>query len=98
MILDLHSQYFKPTLDMMEDDSLYPALAENCTPNPPPCTLADTDRAFESSYDVFGHDPGFTFPIFQADYSSQQQTADCRYSVPEGVVAIPDVREPTPYS
>jgi hypothetical protein len=47
---------------------------------------------------AFGHDPGFTFPIFQADYSSQQQTADCRYSVPEGVVAIPDVSCVTSFS
>lgn len=47
---------------------------------------------------AFGHDPGFTFPIFQADYSSQQQTADCRYSVPDGVVAIPDVSCVTSFS
>ena len=31
-----------------------------------------------------GHDPGFTHPIFLADYTSGKQTADCRYSVPGG--------------
>ena len=38
-----------------------------------------------------GHDPGFTYPIFKADYSAGKQTADCRYSVPNGLVVIPDV-------
>lgn len=38
-----------------------------------------------------GHDPGFTYPIFKADYSTGRQTADCRYSVPNGLVVIPDV-------
>ncbi len=26
-----------------------------------------------------GHDPGFTHPIFKADYSGLRKTADCRY-------------------
>ena len=38
-----------------------------------------------------GHDPGFTHPIFTADYSTKQQTTDCRYSVPKGLVVVPDV-------
>ncbi|XP_045208038.2 uncharacterized protein LOC123559932 [Mercenaria mercenaria] len=38
-----------------------------------------------------GHDPGFTYPIFHADYTSGGMTADCRYSVPDGLVVIPDV-------
>ena len=38
-----------------------------------------------------GHDPGFTLPIFSADYRSGYQTADCRYSVPRGIILIPDV-------
>ena len=28
-----------------------------------------------------GIDPGFTRPIFAADFSSQQKTADCRYTL-----------------
>ena len=38
-----------------------------------------------------GHDPGFTYPIFAANYKNGKQTADCRYSVPEGLVVVPDV-------
>ena len=38
-----------------------------------------------------GHDPGFTLPIFAADYRAGRQTADCRYSVPKGIILIPDV-------
>ena len=38
-----------------------------------------------------GHDPGFTHRIFTADYSTKQQTSDCRYSVPKGLVVVPDV-------
>ena len=45
-----------------------------------------------------GHDPGFTYPIFAADYSSGGQTADCRYSVPQGLVIIPDVSCVTSFS
>lgn len=45
-----------------------------------------------------GHDPGFTRPIFVADYSSGGQTSDCRYSVPEGMLVIPDVSCVTSFS
>ena len=38
-----------------------------------------------------GHDPGFTLPIFAADYNAGRQTADCRYSVPKGIILIPDI-------
>nr|KAG5687468.1 hypothetical protein BaRGS_030473 [Batillaria attramentaria] len=38
-----------------------------------------------------GHDPGFTLPIFSADYSAGHMSADCTHSVPKGVVLIPDV-------
>ncbi|XP_053397893.1 uncharacterized protein LOC128556506 [Mercenaria mercenaria] len=38
-----------------------------------------------------GHDPGFTYPIFSADYGKGKHTADCRFSVPEGLVVVPDV-------
>ena len=40
---------------------------------------------------AMGSDPGFQFPIFVADYSKQHHTADCRYSLPSGFVATPDV-------
>ncbi|KAH3885872.1 hypothetical protein DPMN_009870 [Dreissena polymorpha] len=45
-----------------------------------------------------GHDPGFTYPIFCHDYSSGGMTADCRYSVPRGLVIIPDVSCVTSFS
>ncbi|XP_045208113.2 uncharacterized protein LOC123559988 [Mercenaria mercenaria] len=45
-----------------------------------------------------GHDPGFTYPIFKADYSRGLQTADCRYSVPKGIVVVPDVSCITSFS
>nr|KAG5691857.1 hypothetical protein BaRGS_033461 [Batillaria attramentaria] len=45
-----------------------------------------------------GHDPGFTLPIFAADYSAGHMTADCRYSVPKGIVLIPDVSCITSFS
>ncbi|XP_060576710.1 uncharacterized protein LOC132734026, partial [Ruditapes philippinarum] len=38
-----------------------------------------------------GHDPGFSYPIFAANYDNKKQTADCRYSVPQGLVVVPDV-------
>ena len=38
-----------------------------------------------------GHDPGFTHPIFTADYSIKKQTSDCRYFVPKGLILVPDV-------
>lgn len=45
-----------------------------------------------------GHDPGFTHPIFLADYTSGKQTADCRYSVPAGLIVVPDVSCETSFS
>ncbi|XP_045197727.2 uncharacterized protein LOC123552271 [Mercenaria mercenaria] len=45
-----------------------------------------------------GHDPGFTYPIFSADYGNGLQTADCRYSVPKGLVVVPDVSCVTSFS
>lgn len=38
-----------------------------------------------------GHDPGFTLPIFEADYSDLRQSSDCRFSIPKGLVVVPDV-------
>ena len=48
--------------------------------------------------DFNGHDPGFTYPIFSSDYSAYRQTSDCRYSVPNGFVVIPDVSCVTSFS
>ena len=47
---------------------------------------------------AIGHDPGFTLPIFSADYRAGGQTADCRYSVPKGIILIPDVSCVTSFS
>lgn len=38
-----------------------------------------------------GHDPGFTYPIFRADYTKGLLSADCRYFVPGGLVMAPDI-------
>ncbi len=40
---------------------------------------------------AIGRDPGLTNPIFYADYTGQRQTSDCRYSIPAGLYAAPDV-------
>ena len=60
-------------------------------------SFPDLDYAF-FGYDILkgyplasGHDPGFTHPIFLSDYDSRKQTSDCRYSVPNGLVVVPDV-------
>ena len=60
-------------------------------------SFPDLDYAF-FGYDILkgyplasGHDPGFTHPIFLSDYESGKQTSDCRYSVPKGLVVVPDV-------
>lgn len=45
-----------------------------------------------------GHDPGFTLPIFKADYSAGHQSADCRFTIPKGVVIIPDISCITSFS
>lgn len=67
-------------------------------------SFPDLDYAF-FGYDVLkgyplepGHDPGFTHPIFLSNYSSGKQTSDCRYSVPEGLIVVPDVSCVTSFS
>ena len=45
-----------------------------------------------------GHDPGFTLPIFDANYSKPHFTADCRFSLPQGLVIVPDVSCVTDFS
>ena len=47
---------------------------------------------------AIGHDPGFTHPIFLTNYTSGKQTSDCRYSVPQGLVVVPDVSCETSFS
>ena len=48
--------------------------------------------------DATGHDPGFTVPIFDAEFSTDHQSADCRYSIPRGFIAISDVSCVTSFS
>ena len=67
-------------------------------------SFPDLDYAF-FGYDILkgyplatGHDPGFTHPIFLSNYNSGGKTADCRYSVPEGLVVVPDVSCVTSFS
>lgn len=67
-------------------------------------TFPDIDYAF-FGYDIFfgfplanGHDPGFTYPIFEAEYSEGRQTSDCRYKIPDGLVVVPDVSCVTSFS
>ena len=45
-----------------------------------------------------GHDPGFTQPIFKADYSTLKQSADCRLWIPKGVAIASDVSCVTSFS
>ena len=67
-------------------------------------SFPDLDYAF-FGYDILkgyplatGHDPGFTHPIFLSNYNSGGQTTDCRYSVPEGLIVVPDVSCVTSFS
>ena len=45
-----------------------------------------------------GMDPGFSAPIFKADYSTMKVSADCRYSLPEGFHVYPQVACETSFS
>ena len=47
---------------------------------------------------AIGHDPGFTHPIFVTDYRDMGMTSDCRYSLPVGFTAMPDVSCVTSFS
>ncbi len=67
-------------------------------------TFPDIDYA-TLGYNIFrgyplatGHDPGFTHPIFYIDYRDLGMTSDCRYSLPVGFTAIPDVSCVTSFS
>ena len=55
------------------------------------------DYAF-SGYDVVqgyplskGRDPGFKSAIFKANYKNGKSNGDCRYALPKGIMAVPDV-------
>ena len=55
------------------------------------------DYAF-SGYDVVqgyplskGRDPGFKSAIFKANYENGKSNGDCRYTLPKGIMAVPDV-------
>ncbi|CAG2241786.1 unnamed protein product [Mytilus edulis] len=67
-------------------------------------TFPDVDYAF-FGYNILrgypiadGHDPDFAFPIFKIDYSNGDQSGDCRFSVPHGLIVIPDVSCITSFS
>ena len=58
-------------------------------------TFPDLDYSL-LAYDIIygyplanGRDPGFTHPIFTANYSKPKQTSDCRFVVPSGFIATP---------
>ncbi|XP_053399522.1 uncharacterized protein LOC123557204 isoform X2 [Mercenaria mercenaria] len=70
---------------------------QGCSETQLKLSFPNIDYAF-LGYDMYrgypladSHDPGFTNPIFRADYSEKHQSADCRYSIPNGFVAISDV-------
>ena len=48
--------------------------------------------------DSNSHDPGFTHPIFKADYSGNHFSSNCRYIIPKGFLLIPDVSCVTSFS
>ena len=70
---------------------------QNCLKDVPKKTFPDLDYALlgyniMKGYPVaIGRDPGLTKPIFKSDYSGKRQTADCRYSVPKGLIVVPDI-------
>ena len=79
-------------------------LLQECRANELKRSFSSLDYAFKG-YNILqgfplanSHDPGFTLPIFKADYSSNKQTADCRYSIPTGLVVTPDVSCVTSFS
>eukprot|EP00112_Aurelia_sp_Birch-Aquarium-sp1_P001540 Seg1166.7 transcript_id=Seg1166.7/GoldUCD/mRNA.D3Y31 product="hypothetical protein" protein_id=Seg1166.7/GoldUCD/D3Y31 len=70
---------------------------QDCQNNGMKKTFPDIDYSFYG-YNILrgypmavGHDPGITHPIFQHAYSEKKQSADCRYSVPNGLIAASDV-------
>ncbi|CAC5423373.1 unnamed protein product [Mytilus coruscus] len=67
-------------------------------------TFPDIDYAF-FGYNILkgyplanGHDPGFTYPIFETDYTERRESSDCRYRIPRGLVVVPDVSCITSFS
>jgi len=46
----------------------------------------------------YGHDPGFTYPIFKTVYSGGYQSDDCRFNIPNGLVIFPHISCKTSFS
>eukprot|EP00112_Aurelia_sp_Birch-Aquarium-sp1_P017851 Seg418.9 transcript_id=Seg418.9/GoldUCD/mRNA.D3Y31 product="hypothetical protein" protein_id=Seg418.9/GoldUCD/D3Y31 len=94
------------TLMVAKNEKQNGAAAGSLTSNPdiqnrlkdvPKKTFPDLDYAL-LGYNIMkgyplaiGHDPGLTKPIFKSDYGGKRQTADCRYSVPKGLIVVPDI-------
>ena len=68
------------------------------------CSKADIKKTFPNvDYAMMGynyltgfplsleHDPGFAHKIFKGNFSREKQTTDCQYSLPDGMVFVPDV-------
>ncbi|CAC5412722.1 unnamed protein product [Mytilus coruscus] len=80
-----------------KDNLLNSDQLQDCLGSREKQTFPDIDYAF-FGYNILkgyphaiGHDPGFTYPIFEIDYSEKRQSGDCRYFLPRGLVVIPDV-------
>lgn len=77
---------------------------KDCSGTEAKLSFPNIDYAF-FGYDIYrgfpltdSRDPGFTHPIFKADYSSKSQTADCRFALPNGYVAVSSVSCVTSFS
>jgi hypothetical protein len=75
-----------------------------CTGLEAKVSFPNIDYAF-FGYDIYrgfpladSRDPGFTYPIFKSDYSYMQQTADCRFAMPNGYIAVASVSCVTSFS
>ncbi|XP_052074527.1 uncharacterized protein LOC127712245 [Mytilus californianus] len=80
-----------------KDDLLSNEHLQDCLGSREKQTFPDIDYTF-FGYNIskgyphaIGHDPGFTYPIFETDYSEKRQSGDCRYFIPRGLVVVPDV-------
>ncbi|XP_060608246.1 uncharacterized protein LOC132760315 [Ruditapes philippinarum] len=76
----------------------------DCTGIEAKVSFPNIDYAF-FGYDIYrgfpladSRDPGFTHPIFKSDYSNMQQTADCRFALPNGYIAVASVSCVTSFS
>ena len=76
--------------------------------------MADSDYVRKTFYDIDyaligynilkgyplegGMDPGFAAPIFTSDYSGLGMSADCLYSIPDGLHVYPEISCQTSFS